>query len=349
MGLCASPALAHGVGGAQSANFRSAVTGLVDPEAPDAALGGAPVAVPDFEGIEWRVLAGDAYLQVANRSAREVVVLGYELEPYLRVGPDGVFRNIRSPATYLNADRFARTRVPPEADADAEPDWRQISPEPVWAWHDHRAQWMGDGLPEEAAAAPGEEHLLAEWVTPITVDGVRVGVAGTLRWVPPVPAWPWLIAALGLLGLPVGLVVAIRRPGRPSVPRAAAAVTAAVVVVAGFLLVDELTATPMPAPGELASAATSSGALVVVAGAGAWLGWRGRRLARAGLLLSGLSLLSFGVAERAALTASNVLTSLPTPLTRIGVATTLVVWAPAALAVLRPRAGTRPTAIPSDA
>ncbi len=329
--------MAHGVGGAQSANFRSEVAGLVNPEAADPALGGEQVAVPDFDGIQWRTLAGDAFLQVDNRSDREVVVLGYQLEPYLRVGPDGVFRNARSPATYLNADRFARTPVPSEADPDAEPDWQRVSAEPVWAWHDHRAQWMGDGLPDQAVDAPGKEHLLAEWVTPITVDGVRVGVAGTLRWIPPVPAWPWLVAALGLAGLPVGLALTTGQRGGASVTRAAAAVTAAVVVVAGLLLVDELAATPMPAPGELAAAATSSGSLVVVAGAGAWLGWRGGRRARVGMLLAGAALLAFGVAERAALTASNVLTTLPVPVVRVGVAATLVAWAPAAVAALRRR------------
>jgi len=287
------------------------------------------VPLPDFDGIEWRTRAGDAFLQVANRSDREIVVLGYDQEPYLRIGPDGVFRNSRSPATYLNADRFARTPVPDEADSDAEPDWRQVSEEPVWAWHDHRAQWMGEGLPPEAVAAPGEEHLLAEWVTPITVDGMPVGVAGTLRWIPPVPAWPWLAGAAALIGL---LVLAVLRAGRTSLPRAAAVVAAVATGAAAVLLADELAATPMPAPGELASAATSSGVLVVLAGIGAWLGWREGRGARVGLLLAGLALLAFGVAERAALTVSNVLTSLPTPLTRLGVAATLVASIPALVA-----------------
>jgi len=331
--LLGSPALAHGVGGAQSANFRSEVTGLVDPQAPDAALGGDPVPLPDFDGIEWRTRAGDAFLQVANRSDREVVVLGYRQEPYLRIGPDGVFRNARSPATYLNADRFARTPVPDDADAGAEPDWQKVSDEPVWAWHDHRAQWMGEGLPPEAVAAPGKEHLLAEWVTPITVDGVPVGVAGTLRWIPPVPAWPWLAGA----AVPAGLAVAAgARRGRGALRRIGNVVAGLGAAVCAVLLADELASTPMPAPGELASAATSSGVLVVLVAIGAWLGWRGGRLASAGLLLAGVALLAFGVAERAALTASTVLTSLPTPLTRLGVAAALVACIPVLIAAALP-------------
>ena len=33
--------------------------------------------------------------------------------------------------------------MPPEtADADAEPDWEQVSTEPHYVWHDHRTHWM---------------------------------------------------------------------------------------------------------------------------------------------------------------------------------------------------------------
>ena len=52
-------------------------------------------------------------------------MLGYQDEPYLRVGPDGVFENRRSPAVYLNANRRGSTAVPRSADPDAEPDWTQ--------------------------------------------------------------------------------------------------------------------------------------------------------------------------------------------------------------------------------
>ncbi len=57
----------------------------------------------------------------------EVVILGYDGEPYLRFTADGVFRNTRSPATYLNEDRFANVTVPASADPEAPPEWERVS------------------------------------------------------------------------------------------------------------------------------------------------------------------------------------------------------------------------------
>ena len=95
----AAPAAAHDGGGSGATSYRSEV-----------------VDVP-VEGVGWDVLAGDALLWARNDSDRELVVLGYQGEPYLRIVPGkGVFENQRSPATYLNVDRFGAGAVPPEAD-----------------------------------------------------------------------------------------------------------------------------------------------------------------------------------------------------------------------------------------
>lgn len=67
---------------------------------------------PEVAGLAVTVLDGDDRLRVENESGTELVVLGYDGEPYLRIGPNGVFRNQRSPAAYLNRDRFARSAVP---------------------------------------------------------------------------------------------------------------------------------------------------------------------------------------------------------------------------------------------
>ena len=61
-----------------------------------------------------------------------------------RIGPDGVWRNANSAATYINLDRFARVDVPDKAEGGAEPDWVQVSTEPTYVWHDHRTHWMSE-------------------------------------------------------------------------------------------------------------------------------------------------------------------------------------------------------------
>ena len=85
---------------------------------------------PAVPGMTVRVLQFGDELEVADSTGAEVEVPGYSDEPYLRIGPDGVWRNARSPATYINLDRYGRTTLPPEADPRAEPDWQQVSTRP---------------------------------------------------------------------------------------------------------------------------------------------------------------------------------------------------------------------------
>src|SRR5439155_507137 len=54
-------------------------------------------------GVDIHVIEGGGRVELTNHTDRPVTVLGYDGEPYLRVGPDGVFRNRRSPAVAINS------------------------------------------------------------------------------------------------------------------------------------------------------------------------------------------------------------------------------------------------------
>lgn len=140
---------------------------------------------PEVVGLEVAVVDGDDRLRVSNKSGTDLVVFGYDGEPYLRIGPDGVYRNERSPAAYLNRDRFARVSVPLRADPGATPEWRQVSPRPVWQWHDHRIQWMGAGPPAQVRSAPKQTHAIFRWNVPGRLGDRAFAVAGRLDYVPP--------------------------------------------------------------------------------------------------------------------------------------------------------------------
>jgi hypothetical protein len=140
---------------------------------------------PAVEGIAVSVVDGDDRLRIDNQSSRELVVLGYDNEPYLRIGPGGVHRNERSPAAYLNRDRFARVAVPLRADPGAKPLWRRVSTEPAWQWHDHRIQWMGAGPPVQVRDAPRNTHVVFDWRVPGRLEGRPFLVRGRLDYVPP--------------------------------------------------------------------------------------------------------------------------------------------------------------------
>lgn len=232
VGLVPAPASAHGRG-SDATNFRSAVT-----EAPDVA------------GVRWRVLGGDELLEVTVSGDREVVVLGHHGEPYLRIGRDGAFENRRSPTVPLHRERF-RTEIPAhdhepgELDPGAPPEWVRVSGEPRWAWHDHRIHWMAPRGPD----VDGETVLIPRWEVPVVIDGAEAVVAGELRWVPPPPWWPWLLAGLAL-GLPA--LAGLRRPAPareeaggqpppwPAAVRPACAIVAVVVALNGAHLVEDL-------------------------------------------------------------------------------------------------------------
>ena len=182
----AAPASAHVGGGAAGSDFDAAVRSVS----------------PELPGVTVRVLQFGDELEVVNETGTELAVPGYSGEPYLRIGPDGVWRNALSPATHLNLDRYGRTSMPAEVDIAAPPRWEQVSTEPQYVWHDHRTHWMTEGqLPPVVAADPGRAHTVSEWTVPMTYGTHAVTVAGELTWSPPPSGWlVWPVYLLLLAG-----------------------------------------------------------------------------------------------------------------------------------------------------
>jgi hypothetical protein len=174
---------------------------------------------PAAAGVGAEVVGGDAFLELTVDRSHEVVVTGYQGEPYLRFRPDGtVQRNRRSPATYVNDSRDAVAQVPASADPEADPDWETVADGGAYAWHDHRIHWMGSERPD--GAEPGE--WTKPWTVDIEVDGTPTRINGTLALVDGVNPLPWL--ALGLAAA-AAVVIAGRR--RPLVVASVAALVAA--------------------------------------------------------------------------------------------------------------------------
>lgn len=174
---------------------------------------------PAAAGVGAEVVGGDAFLELTVDRSHEVVVTGYQGEPYLRFRPDGtVQRNRRSPAMYVNDSRDAVAQVPASADPEADPYWETVADGGAYAWHDHRIHWMGSERPD--GAEPGE--WTKPWTVDIEVDGTPTRINGTLALVDGVSPLPWL--ALGLAAA-AAVVIAGRR--RPLVAASVAALVAA--------------------------------------------------------------------------------------------------------------------------
>jgi hypothetical protein len=223
LALMASPAAADP---ARPTNYSSAVTRLE----------------PAVPGVRVDVVGGDAFLRIRVDPGHEVVVLGYENEPYLRVGPDGtVEQNVRSPAVLLNTNRYASVGAQPAGvDAEAEPQWQRVANGGEYVWHDHRSHWMGKALPPQLGGAESGV-VFDDWKVPLRVDGAAVTVHGRLvRDAPPsVLPWvgltlvlvvagvlvarrvDWIVASAVLIAIASALALAVSAAGQYGLPSAA--------------------------------------------------------------------------------------------------------------------------------
>ena len=109
---------------------------------------------PATRGITASMQGGDDRIVLHNNTGKVLVIKGYSGEPYLRFSPDAVYLNDRSPAVYLNSDRYANVQVPPTATAKAKPQWEKILPGHAFTWHDHRVHWMSPILPPAVQKDP---------------------------------------------------------------------------------------------------------------------------------------------------------------------------------------------------
>lgn len=175
---------------------------------------------PATDGIRIDVINRDDSLELVNDSGEDVVLEGYDDEPYARIDADGtVAVNTRSPAYHLNDERYGDVEVPDGVDGSGAPDWKVLRDDGRFTWHDHRMHWMSEE-PPEAVRDVDERREVFEWDIPMTVGGEPGEISGTLFWTPG-PATPVAFIVVGsvvvLGGCAAALVAARRRrTGEPS-------------------------------------------------------------------------------------------------------------------------------------
>jgi hypothetical protein len=170
-------------------------------------------------GVEVTVLSRDDRLLLQNKSGKDVVVEGYEEEPYARIDADGtVAVNTNSKAYYINEERDGQVPVPKGVDSKGEPQWKEVSKTGRFEWHDHRMHWMSKGDPEQVKDKDVRTKVF-DWKVPVAVDGKPESIDGTLFWTPtPGGSVPWVpiigltLAAIAVL---VGVTV-LRHRRRPA-------------------------------------------------------------------------------------------------------------------------------------
>ena len=315
--VAAQPAAAHDVPGIKPSNFETTVRGTT----------------PRVPGLTVRPIDLGNELELRNDTGADVVVLGYQGEPYLRVGPRGVFENRRSPATYLNRTRDGKTRVPGDADPAAAPEWNRLASGTVARWHDHRAHWMGTDDPPEVARAPDQRHVVDHWSLQLRRGTQDVTVAGDLLWLPGPSPWGWV---LGALAIALALVALSRTP----IWRWVLAGALGIVVVSETAhVVGTWNATSAAFATKIGASVYSIGGIALAVVALVWLVVRPPYNAIPAVLFAGL-IVAFagGLADLTTLTHSQLPTDVPTDVARLEVALALGLGAGlAASAALRLR------------
>jgi hypothetical protein len=141
------------------------------------------IDTPTVDGLEIRTAEGPVPgLFVRNETDDVLHVEGVSGEPFLRIGPSGVYANVRSPSYFTSALQRIET-VPSNVDAGASPRWRRVSELPIWGWLERRAA-VPSSL-QERSLLGSERRPVLEWTTDMKLGERSLPLDGRVLWVPP--------------------------------------------------------------------------------------------------------------------------------------------------------------------
>jgi hypothetical protein len=141
---------------------------------------------PDVPGLEVQVTYSANYqFLLKNPSPTELTVMADSGEPFIRIGPEGVFGNYRSPSWYNSNVPDGLQKFPDQAKpgADVPPEWRKVAREPSWGWYDHRLHPVERYVPKKVQDA-GKVATLGHWKVPIRYGTETGGIQGRFEYKP---------------------------------------------------------------------------------------------------------------------------------------------------------------------
>ena len=149
---------------------------------------------PPVPGVTATVLDGDLKLRIDADPPHVVTVLGVIHEPFIRIGPGGVFVSSRSPTAEsdglvtLQQMRAAR--------------WIRLSGGHSFAWHENRLR--------PVPSVSGADRRVAGWSIPLLVDGRPVTVTGSEWYAAQPRRLLWALPAVAAIVV-AAIVLATRR------------------------------------------------------------------------------------------------------------------------------------------
>jgi hypothetical protein len=167
---------------------------LLVPAAPPAgAHAGDQLARPIFQRMKPSVpeidievvFTANYQFVVTNPTPAELTIMANTGEPFLRIGPQGVFGNLKSKSWHDSNAPEGLFRYPKVAEEgpDVEPVWRQVAVEPSWGWYDHRLHPVERYLTKDVLDSL-EPVKLGNWKVPVRYGDRKGEIAGYFEYKP---------------------------------------------------------------------------------------------------------------------------------------------------------------------
>lgn len=129
-------AYAHGIGGSSGSNSSSRVVEIS----------------PKTSEFFARTIENGQRIEIIRKTKNDLIVLGVDLEPYLKFSNSGVFVNKKSATRIINkstnntsnAISYGEEFKETSSDPNAPPVWQKVSSKQSYIFHDHRAHYMGN-------------------------------------------------------------------------------------------------------------------------------------------------------------------------------------------------------------
>jgi hypothetical protein len=168
-------AVAHTIPPNYDPSLPSPITVVVDDITPDLA--------PDAFVFEGDGGLGD--FSLSAQPGHDVVVLGYEGEPYLHIDTSGQTSvNRASPSAFINANTQGGDAIPADATGSTPPRWEpETGKKGSVSWHDHRIHWMQTGPPPTVAGS----DLVQNYELKLVVDDTPVVIKGSVHYDASIP------------------------------------------------------------------------------------------------------------------------------------------------------------------
>jgi hypothetical protein len=175
-----APADAHVSSGRISTSFEARIDGIRPPVPGDTAT----------------VLDGDLKLRIDAAPPHVVTVLGVIHEPFIRIGPGGVFVSSGSP-TAEGAGLVTQQQLQAAR-------WIRVSSGHSFTWHENRLR--------PVPFVSGADRRVADWSIPLLVDGRPVTVRGSEWYAAQPRRLLWALPAVAAVAV-AAIVLAMRREG----------------------------------------------------------------------------------------------------------------------------------------